>query len=140
VRLCAGMTNSGHGAPPCYPCALLLGGIWDGGNRAGHDVRRSDRERLGLDHTLPLRGSDSLPSDCGWTYLMGSYSIELAAVRSRSDGHGFVPVRASHLIVTVEIRSGGSDALIHLRGYILLKRPRQTLKTTRGPRVLFSVS
>jgi hypothetical protein len=72
--------------------------------------------------------------------VMGSYSIELAAVRSRSDGRGFVPVRASHLIVTVEIRSGGSDALIPLHGYILLKRPRQTLKTTRGPRVLFSVS
>jgi hypothetical protein len=73
--------------------------------------------------------------------VMRSYSIELAAVRSRSDGRGFVPVHAlAHLIVTVEIRSGGSDALIPLRGYILLKRPRQTLKTTRGPRVLFSES
>jgi hypothetical protein len=48
--------------------------------------------------------------------VMGSYSIELAAVRSRSDGRGFVPVRAlAHLIVTVEIRSGGSDEPIPLR-------------------------
>jgi hypothetical protein len=72
--------------------------------------------RLRLNRIIPLRGSDSLPSDCGWAYVMGSCSIELVAIRSRSDGRGFVPVRAlAHLIVNVEIRSGGSDALITLR-------------------------
>jgi hypothetical protein len=49
-------------APPCYPCAPPLGGIWDGGNRAGHGVRRSDRERLGLDGIYPFGLIESVPS------------------------------------------------------------------------------
>jgi hypothetical protein len=41
---------------------------------------------------LAIHPVNSQPSDCGWAYVMGSRSIELVSIRSRSEGWQCIPV------------------------------------------------
>jgi hypothetical protein len=54
--------GSDYGAAVLSLCAAARRDLGWGGNRAGHGVRRSDRERLGLEGIYPFGLIESVPS------------------------------------------------------------------------------
>ena len=57
-----------------------------------------------------------------------------ATVRFRSEGLDWIPVRINSLLILADyLRSNGPHLWIPLRGYFLLKSPRENYKSTRHP-------
>jgi hypothetical protein len=81
------------------------------GGRRQHVVRRSEKRRLGLDYSLPLRGCRSGTSGPDQTSRTKCMVFKIHVVEIRSDGAYRVPVRGkADLIGAIHLQSGGPDS------------------------------